>query len=103
MCPKMNFIQQVLEKYQIAANCCAEPLLRLNEVSSLALQESSPPRKEVNAILRKKFNEKTNQTEWALLSRKKPHRVLRWFGARKPSEERVAKEEKRIQFFKHKG
>lgn len=53
------------------------------------------------ALLRKKYNKKTKKTEWALLSRSKPHEVLKWFGARKPSEKRVNKEERRIQYFKH--
>ena len=55
------------------------------------------------AILRKKKNENTGKTEWALLGKKPPHRVLKWFGTQKPSEERVNKEESRIQYFKHKG
>lgn len=53
------------------------------------------------AMLRRKYNEKTKKTEWALLSKSKPHKVLRWFGARKPSDEHVHEEEKRIQYFKH--
>jgi hypothetical protein len=53
------------------------------------------------ALLRKKYNKKTKKTEWALLSRSKPHRVLKWFGGRKPSAKRVQKEEKRIQYYKH--
>jgi hypothetical protein len=53
------------------------------------------------AMLRKKYNNKTKKTEWALLSRSKPHRVLKWFGARKPSHKNVVEEEKRIQYFKH--
>lgn len=38
--------------------------------------------------------------EWVLLDTKKT-RVLRIFGKKKPSKERVLKEERRIQFFKH--
>ncbi len=30
-------------------------------------------------------------------------RVLRWFGPERPSDERVKKEERRIQYFKHQG
>lgn len=56
----------------------------------------------VLAILRKKHNDKTGKSEWALVSRKSG-RVLRWFGAQHPSEERVAEEERRIQYFKHHG
>ena len=57
---------------------------------------------EHTAILRKKFREEKDRSEWALLD-KKGKRVLRWFGPEKPSEERVKKEERRIQYFKHKG
>jgi predicted nucleotidyltransferase len=56
----------------------------------------------VQAILKKKHNDKTGKSEWALVSRKSG-RVLRWFGAQHPSEERVKKEERRIQYFKHHG
>jgi hypothetical protein len=52
------------------------------------------------SILRKKYREDKDRTEWALLD-SKGKRVLRWFGVEKPSEERVKKEEKRIQFFKN--
>lgn len=53
-----------------------------------------------NAILVQRVNKETGTKQWALISKKKPHRVLKWFGAKKPSKERVQKEEKRIQFFK---
>lgn len=53
------------------------------------------------AMLRKKYNKETKKTEWALLSRSKPNRVLKWFGARKPSNKNVVEEEKRIQYFKN--
>ena len=52
------------------------------------------------AILVQRKNKKTNKLEWALVSRK-DRKVLKWFGAKKPSKERVQKEERRIQFFKH--
>lgn len=51
-------------------------------------------------MLRKKYNPKRQRTEWALVSRR-GGRVLRWFGTSKPSESRVAKEERRIQYFRH--
>lgn len=54
------------------------------------------------SILRKKYREEKDRSEWALLD-SKGKRVLRWFGPQKPSKERVLKEERRIQFFKHKG
>jgi hypothetical protein len=53
------------------------------------------------AILKQKYNKKTKKKEWALVSKSKPSKVLKWFGARKPSKDRVNKEEKRIQYFKH--
>jgi hypothetical protein len=55
------------------------------------------------AILKKKDNKKTKKQEWALVSKSKPSKVLVWFGTRKPSKQRVNKEEKRVQFFKHQG
>lgn len=57
---------------------------------------------ERTAILRKKFREDKNRSEWALMD-SKGKRVLKWFGTEKPSEERVKKEERRIQYFKHHG
>ena len=38
---------------------------------------------------------------WLLLSRKKPRRVLRIYGTKKPSKAKVRKDEKRIMMFKH--
>jgi len=60
------------------------------------------------AILQQRHNKDTDRQEWALVSRKKDpktgeHRVLYWFGARKPSDEAVKKQEQRIQYFKHKN
>lgn len=52
------------------------------------------------AILTQRQHE--GRKEWALIS-KGSGKVLKWFGTSKPSEEAVAKEEKRIQFFKHKS
>lgn len=54
------------------------------------------------SILRKKYREETDQAEWALMD-SKGKKVLEWYGKKKPSEDRVKKSEKRIQFFKHKG
>lgn len=55
----------------------------------------------VEARLVEKYREETDRKEWALVSRKKPVRVLKWFGPRKPSAEKVAEQERRIQYFKH--
>lgn len=57
---------------------------------------------EHTSILRKKYREDKDRSEWALVS-KKGGKVLKWFGKQKPSEERVKKEEQRIQYFKHKN
>ncbi len=54
------------------------------------------------AILQKKYREDKGHSEWALMDHK-GKRVLKWFGTEKPSKERVQKEERRIQFFKHQG
>lgn len=55
------------------------------------------------AILKQKKNKNTGKTEWALVSKTDPSKVLKWFGVTKPSEETVAKEEKRVQYFKNKA
>jgi hypothetical protein len=57
---------------------------------------------EQTSILRKKHREDKDRSEWALVS-KKGGKVLKWFGQEKPSEDRVKKEEQRIQYFKHKN
>lgn len=53
------------------------------------------------AVLRQKYHEEKDRQEWALMD-SKGERVLKWFGTRKPSDEAVLKEERRIQYFKHK-
>lgn len=58
--------------------------------------------KEVTAVLRLHFNKKTGEKEWALLD-SKGERVLEWYGKEKPSDERVEKSERRVQWFKNKG
>ena len=40
-----------------------------------------------------------NRLEWALMSKKSPRRVLRWFGPNKPTKKEIAKEEARIHYF----
>lgn len=42
---------------------------------------------------------KKDRLEWALVSKRKPKKILRWFGPRKPSEKRIRKEERRIHAF----
>lgn len=48
-----------------------------------------------------KYNQHTDRREWALVSKKDNDKVLEWYGVRKPSEERVKKTERRVQYFKH--
>lgn len=74
------------------------------EISTIAIRISglTQPLRERTSILKKKFREEKDRSEWALLD-SKGKRVLRWFGEAKPSKKRVLKEEKRIQYFKHKG
>lgn len=55
---------------------------------------------EALATLIQKVNPHTHKKEYALVSRK-TKRVLKWFGATRPSDEAVAKEERRVQYFKH--
>lgn len=39
--------------------------------------------------------------EWKLMSKSNPDKVLKNFGSKKPSQEAVNKEERRVQYFKH--
>ena len=62
----------------------------------------------ITGIVTQRYREEKKRKEWALVSRKPDkktgeRRVLFWFGLKKPSKERVQKQEKRIQWFKHKG
>jgi len=52
------------------------------------------------AVLLKKLNKNTGNKEWALVSKKDPSKILKWFGSEKPSEDEVIAQEKRIQYFK---
>ena len=54
------------------------------------------------ARLVQKYRKDKDRKEWALLESDGP-KVLKWFGTKKPSDEAVSKEERRIQYFKHKG
>ena len=53
------------------------------------------------AKLLKKYNKKTKKKQWALVSMTDEDKVLKWFGDKKPSEDSVAREEKRVRFFKY--
>jgi hypothetical protein len=55
------------------------------------------------AVLIQKHNKNTDRTEWALVSKKDHSKVLRWYGRTKPDAAAVLKDEKRVQYFKHRG
>jgi len=55
------------------------------------------------SVLVQKKNKNTDRTEWALVSKSDPKKILKWFGPSKPNKEQIAKEEKRVQYFKNKG
>ncbi len=55
------------------------------------------------AKLVEKVNPKTEKKEWALVSKDDSSKTLKYFGPKKPSDETVNKEEKRVQYFKHKA
>ena len=61
---------------------------------------------EATSVLAKRYREENKRSEWALVSKKKDktgkRRVLYWFGTGKPSDEEFAKQERRIQYYKHK-
>jgi hypothetical protein len=52
-------------------------------------------------MLRQKVRESTGKKEWCLVSESKPGKVLEWYGQEKPSTERVAQSEQRVQYYKH--
>lgn len=54
-------------------------------------------------MLRVRRNPRTGKPEWALVSRSKPERILKWFGTKKPSAAAVAAEERRVAYYKHGG
>ena len=56
-----------------------------------------------SAVLKKHVNPSTGKEEWALMSTSSPGKVLEYFGSEKPSDERVEKSEKRVQWFKNQG
>ncbi len=51
-------------------------------------------------MLRKIINPKTNTTEYALVSTSNGQ-VLKYFGTKKPSEQEIDKEERRVNYYKH--
>jgi len=56
-----------------------------------------------NEMLKQKVNSNSGKKEWCLVSVSSPGKILKWFGTVKPSKESVAKEERRVEYFKHKG
>jgi len=62
----------------------------------------------VLGIVTQRYREEKDRKEWALVSRKPDkktgkRKILYWFGTKKPSKEKVSKQEKRVQWFKNKG
>jgi len=65
---------------------------------------TSNTKKVITGILTQRYREETSRKEWALVSKatkEGSRKILYWFGAEKPSEEMVQKQEKRVQQFKH--
>lgn len=52
-------------------------------------------------MLTQKTNPKSGKKEYALVSTSSPGKVLKYFGVNKPSDEAVEKEERRVNYFKH--
>lgn len=52
-------------------------------------------------LLRQRKNKKTGRVEYALVSRKNPKKILKWFGTKRPTEEAVKKEERRVKGWEH--
>ncbi len=77
------------------------PVARMDRHSPMAERLSGIPAGRFS-VLRKKHREDKDRTEWALMD-SKGQKVLKWFGPERPSDERVKKEERRIQYFKHQG
>ena len=40
---------------------------------------------------------------WALVSTKDQHKILKWFGSKKPAQSAISKNEKRVQYFKNRS
>ena len=51
-------------------------------------------------VVKKLFRKETGKNEYVLVS-VKTGKPLKWFGTQRPSEDQVAKEEQRIQFFRN--
>jgi len=54
-------------------------------------------------MLSQKVNPKTGKKEYCLVSTKKPGKVLEYYGTRKPSNERLARSERRVEFYEKHG
>ena len=50
-----------------------------------------------------KKRSRNGKMQWCLVSVKDPSKILKWFGTSKPSADAVAKEERRVSYFKHGG
>lgn len=71
-------------------------------MNPLAVKIASRWASQKSAILKQKHREETDQEEWALFD-SEGSKALKWFGTKKPSEDAVAKEEARIEYFKNKA
>ncbi len=54
-------------------------------------------------MLSQKVNPKAGKKEYCLVSTKPPGKVLEYFGSKKPSAAKVAKSERRVEFYEHHG
>ena len=54
-------------------------------------------------MLSQKVNPKSEKKEYCLVSTKSPGKVLEYFGTRRPSDEKVVRSERRVEFYEHHG
>lgn len=73
------------------------------ELDDEGFDDEEPDQDRIARTARLVQKSKDGKKQWALVSTKDSSKVLKWFGAKKPSEDTVAKEERRVQYFKHKG
>jgi hypothetical protein len=91
--------KEILGKYfyenpQVSDNIMTFPFFRVYIVTEKTKKE---------AKLSRKYNKNNGRVEWVLVSKLDPQKVLKWFGPHKPSKKKLLSEERRVQWFKHKG
>lgn len=91
------------KEYDNKGNMINEREVALNDLVIEGYHQDSEDTIKIQATHTKKYNKKTKQQEWALVSKKDPNKILQWFGTQKPSDDKVQKVEKRVQWFKNKG